>query len=211
MTATASTVHLLEMATGKLVEADLLDQVEERHLKDWDTQWRPLVAATVRRLVTTNAPMSQWPQSFHWNWRQKIEDMKGILSGASFCIECEGVTQGMMALNVTSARTRLAQQKGQHLVYVEYLEAAPWNRPEHVAQPRFRGIGSILMYAAVARSQAEGFKGRVGLHALPQSHVFYADKCGMTDMGPDPNVQKLHYFEMTVEQAEGFVDGKERS
>jgi hypothetical protein len=208
---TVSIVHLFEVATGKLVEAHLLDQIQDRNLMDWETKWRPVIEATVQRLASQNVPASQWPQSDHWDWRRKIEDMKGLLSGASFCIECESVTQGMIALNIAKGRARIEEQKGQHLVYVEYLEAAPWNRIEHVTKPRYRSVGSNLMYAAVALSQNEGFKGRIGLHALPQSQVFYADKCGMTDLGPDPKYQNLHYFEMTVKQAEGFLHGKEKT
>jgi hypothetical protein len=211
MSATVSVIHLLDLASGNLVEARLHDRIEDHNLNDWETKWRPVIEATVKRLADQKVPASQWPQSAHWDWRQKIEDMKGLLSGASFCIECEAVTQGMMALNVAKGRARIEQQKGQHLVHVEYLEAAPWNRSEHVAKPRFRGVGSILMYAAIALSQSEGFKGRIGLHALPQSHVFYADKCGMTDLGPDPKYQDLHYFEMTVEQAERYLRGEEKS
>ena len=51
----------------------------------------------------------------------------------------------------------------------------------------------------------EGFKGRIGLHALPQSEGFYASKIGMTDMGKDPGYHDLRYFEMTAEQAENFI------
>ena len=209
MSTEVSIVHLLDIATDSLVEAHLRDRIEERNLKDWETKWRPVIESTARRLAGQKVPRSQWPQSTHWDWRRKIEDMKGLLSGATFCIECESATQGMMALDTTKGRARIEQQKGQHLVYVEYLEAAPWNRGEHVAKPRFRGVGSILIRSAIALSLAEGFKGRLGLHALPQSHVFYADKCGMTDLGPDPKYQNLNYFEMRVEQAEEFLHGKE--
>ncbi len=211
MSADVSIVHLLDVATDKLVEAHLRDRIEDRHLDDWETKWRPVVEATIKRLTDQKVPRSRWPQSSHWDWRDKVDDMKGLLSGAAFCIECDSVTQGMMALNLTKGRALIEQQKGQHLVYVEYVEVAPWNRIEHVAKPRFRGVGSLLMLAAVTRSKEEGFKGRIGLHALPQSKVFYADKCGMTDLGPDPKYQNLHYFEMTVEQAEGFIHRKEKS
>ena len=52
----------------------------------------------------------------------------------------------------------------------------------------------------------EGFKGRIGLHSLPQSNNFYANKVGMTDMGQDEEYQNLRYFEMTPEQAEAFIE-----
>ena len=38
-------------------------------------------------------------------------------------------------------------------------------------------------------SRGEGFKGRVGLHALPQAEQFYREKCGMTPLGKDASKQ----------------------
>lgn len=96
-------------------------------------------------------------------------------------------------------------QKGKDLVYVEYVENAPWNRPELADPPLYRGIGSILIRAAIALSIEEEFKGRIGLHALPQSNGFYANTCGMTDLGIDASYHGLRYFEMTPEQAESFI------
>ena len=92
--------------------------------------------------------------------------------------------------------------------YVEYLEVAPWNRAELGAKPRLRGVGTVLLTAAVALSNGEGFKGRIGLHSLPQADAFYR-KIGMTDLGPDAAYQNLRYFEMTVEQARAFFEKEE--
>ena len=49
------------------------------------------------------------------------------------------------------------------------------------------------------------FHGRIGLHSLPQANGFYANTCGMTDLGTDPDYGGLRYFEMTPEQARAFV------
>ena len=49
------------------------------------------------------------------------------------------------------------------------------------------------------------FQGRVGLHSLPQANGFYANTCGMTDLGPDPHHRELRYFEMTPVQAQEFI------
>src|SRR5271156_3290416 len=99
-------------------------------------------------------------------------------------------------------------QAGKPLVYLDYLEVAPWNRPDFGPVPRLRGVGSALITAAVALSDEEGFKGRLGLHSLPQADAFYR-KIGMTDLGPDPAYQNLRYFEMTVEQARTFLEGEQ--
>ena len=49
------------------------------------------------------------------------------------------------------------------------------------------------------------FSGRIGLHSLPQANSFYANTCGMTDLGADPAYEGLCYFEMTSEQAHAFT------
>ena len=59
--------------------------------------------------------------------------------------------------------------------------------------------------AAIALSQELEFKGRIGLHSLPQANSFYANTCGMSDLGMDPDHLGLRYFEMTSEQAEAFI------
>lgn len=126
-----------------------------------------------------------------------------MLAFRGFCVVAQGVTQGLAQVNLTRS-TREAGQAGKPLVYVEYLEVAPWNRPELGATPRLRGLGSALLTAAVMLSEAEGFRGRIGLHSLPQADDFYR-RCGMTDLGLDPAYQNLRYFEMTAEQARAFL------
>ena len=97
---------------------------------------------------------------------------------------------------------------GQPLVYVDYLESAPWNRRILLpsGQAAYSGIGSILMRVAVERSLDEEYKGRVELHSLPQANAFYANICRMTDLGPDAKHENLRYFEFTPEQAKAFID-----
>jgi hypothetical protein len=50
-----------------------------------------------------------------------------------------------------------------------------------------------------------GFKGRIGLHALPQADAFYRDVCGMTDLGQDPAYHSLRYFEFSEQQADDYL------
>ncbi len=117
------------------------------------------------------------------------------------------MTQGMMILDTTTKRCRIEAQRGKNLVYVRYLENAPWNQKELFDPPRYHGVGSILVRAAIELSRSEDFRGRIGLHALPQSNVFYAKTCEMSDFGvdTDPNYSPMRYFEMTPEQAEAFI------
>lgn len=104
----------------------------------------------------------------------------------------------------TLKRCRIPQQKGQHLIYVEYLETAPWN---HGTNPKFKGVGTVLIAAAIQLSNDDGSDGRIGLHSLPQADSFYRDRCKMTDLGIDKSYSNLRYFEMTKEQSEKFLKG----
>ena len=129
----------------------------------------------------------------------------GMLANPGFSIVCNEMTQGMMIVDTVKHRGRIDAQKGQHIVYVEYIESAPWNRAELFDSPRYQGVGSILVAAAVSQSEELEFQGRVGLHSLPQADAFYTDTCGMTDLGPDLNYRGLRYFEMTPIQAQEFI------
>jgi GNAT superfamily N-acetyltransferase len=204
MTVDVSPIYLLDAATGESVEAELRDAIEQAQLDDWQTRWQPALLAVLQNLARKGVPMSQWPQSWHWNWAEKTARVRGLLAFQGFCVVAQGETQGLAQVDLTKS-SREPGQVGKPLVYLDYLEVAPWNRPELGAAPRLRGVGSALITAAVTLSVEEGFKGRLGLHSLPQADAFYR-KIGMTDLGQDSTYQSLRYFEMTVEQARAFLE-----
>ena len=205
MIAAVSEVHLFNVARNKPKTAELWDAITERQLADWEAEWMPALFDAMRRLKRAGVERRQWPQSRHWDWRRKVEALAGMLANPGFSIVCDGLTQGMMIVDTATHRCRIDGQKGQHLGYVEFVENAPWNRAELFTPPRYHGVGSILIRAAVALSEELEFHGRIGLHSLPQANGFYADTCGMTDLGIDHDRQGLRYFEMTPEQARAFV------
>lgn len=202
-----SPVSLLRLSTKELVYAELWDAITDKNLADWEAEWRPETDKILRSLNNKGIERQLWPQSRHWDWGAKLAAIEGRLSNQSFSIVCEGMTQAMMITDLTK-RARIENQKNDHQVYVEYLEAAPWNRKELVGlPPRFAGTGSLLIRAAIEFSKAEGYKGRIGLHSLPQANDFYSNRVGMTDLGPDPAYgNRMRYFEMTPEQAETFIE-----
>ncbi|KMO35018.1 hypothetical protein VQ02_18000 [Methylobacterium variabile] len=202
--ADVSTIYLLDVATGDSVEGELRDAIEQAQLDDWYTKWQPELFAVLQELSRTGVPPTQWPQSWHWNWKQKAAQVQGMLAFKGFSVVAQGVTQGLAQIDLTKS-TRDPRESGKPLVYLDYLEAAPWNRPELGSKPRLRGVGTALITAAVAQNVDEGFKGRIGLHSLPQADDFYR-RCGMTDFGQDPSYQNLRYFEMTAAQARAFLD-----
>lgn len=204
MTADVSTIYLLDNATGGSVEAELRDAIEQAQIDDWAAHWVPATLTMIQTLVTNQVPREKWPQSLHWDWPRKTAQVQGLLAFRGFSVVAQGVTQGMSQVDLTKS-AREPSQARKPLIYVEYLEVAPWNRPELGSTPRLRGVGSALLTAAVALSREEGFKGRVGLHSLPQADAFYR-RCGMTDLGPDAAYQNLRYFEMTVAQAHTFLE-----
>ncbi len=113
-----------------------------------------------------------------------------------------------MIVNLTKS-ARLEKQKAKPLVYVEFLETAPWNRPDLQKPPTYRGVGGILIGAAINLSIAEGFKGRIGLHYVsPIEQLLLEQMRHDYNVGPDPNPshQGLRYFEMTTQQAQAFLE-----
>lgn len=206
MTITISPVFLFNSERGEPEAAELWDGITEKQLGDWEGEWLPELYSAVRELHRAGVDRSRWPQSRHWHWRNKMEALQGMLAHQGFSIVCNDITQGMMIVDTTTKRCRLDEQKGKNLVYIDFVENAPWNRPELIKSSRYRGIGSILVRAAITLSQAEEFKGRIGLHSLPQANDFYANTCGMSDLGRDSDYDNLRYFEMTPEQAEAFIE-----
>jgi hypothetical protein len=198
-----SVVPLRDKNTGEIVEAVLIDGISETQLRDVETNWLPVMRQGIERLKAAGKPRREWPQSHHWNWRNKVEHVHGILAYRGFAIEYQKQTQGLM-LVTTAEACRLPEQRGKPLVYIDYLETAPWNQRELVGQPRFSGIGTVMLAAAITLSQEESFSGRIGLHSLPQSENFY-EACGMKKVESDPSKQGLFYFEMTPKQATDFL------
>ncbi|WP_375204059.1 GNAT family N-acetyltransferase [Hyphococcus sp.] len=202
---TVSPIALTHVESRELADAELWDAITEKNLADWEAKWTPELLRLLEALYDKGVERRLWPQSRHWDWRQKTQAIEKRLDQQCFAIVCDGMTQAMMITELTK-RARLKGQENDHLVYVDFVEAAPWNRREILGEPpRYSGCGSILIRAAIEYSKLEGFKGRIGLHSLPQANDFYANKVGMTDMGQDPDYQNLRYFEMTPEQAEAFI------
>ena len=127
MTVTVSPVFLLNVQSGEAETAELLDAVTDRQLADWEGEWVPELFKAVQRLRRAGVERKHWPQSRHWDWRKKTAALQGMLANPGFSVVCTGMTQGMMLVDLTSERCRIDGQKGQHLVYVSFVENAPWN------------------------------------------------------------------------------------
>jgi hypothetical protein len=91
------------------------------------------------------------------------------------------------------------------VVYVKYLESAPWNVKAFSPVPKYGGIGTRLLEAAARLSVAQGFRGRVGLHSLPNALTqnFYRQR-RLISFGPDADVEDLPYYELSEAAAIAF-------
>jgi hypothetical protein len=113
-------------------------------------------------------------------------------------VECDGEIQGAMAVLRTPQSARLGSG---HVVYVDYLEAAPWNLKAFATEPRFLGVGTVLIADAIRLSLQMQLGGAIGLHSLPQAERFYAERCKMTRVAVDSHYFDLAYFELASRDA----------
>lgn len=174
-----------------------------KDLIETEKEWGPIRFNAALKLKQAGRD-AEIPRHWHWDWGAKSQNLS-FLAYKCFGIECAQRMQGLLMVMVAGKQARLDPDAGKPLVYVDYLESAPWNVVPLVEVPQFSGIGMVLMRTAVQLSYDEGFHGRIGLHALPQAEEFYRDKCGMQGCGPDKNYQNLPYYEMTREIARRFT------
>ena len=198
---------LKDRRTGAEVPAEIWSTVEDRHVQDFAGRWKPIFDARLAELrrqgeVTAAIAADHNVQDAHWQWARKVAERRESLSWASFAVEAEGVTQGLMFARLDGF-AREPSQRNKPLVDIDLLATAPWNRARLVERPQFKGVGQLLLGAAVSLSVHEEFAGRIGLHALPQAESWYRDVCGMTDLGVDST--GMTYFEMTEPQARAFI------
>lgn len=203
--------QLKRLVTGEMVEAELHTKLGLEDLLDAEGQWTPHRVEMLKRLLRDKVPDAKWPQNFHWNWQLKVMQLRRLAIGSALSpIRLMGVKaairwQGIILAKSVGHVSRLAP-KGRDLLYVDYVESAPWNlEMTDIAQkPEFTGTGRQLMEAVVRLSRAMDFEGRVGLHSLDQAEGVYK-RWGMTDLGKDPDYLNLRYFEMSEAQAKSFL------
>jgi len=130
----------------------------------------------------------------HWDWLRKL----GSPNYRYVAVTLGTSVEGLMAVARTPRPCRLSA--GLQVLYVDFIEVAPWNLPWHPNGMRFSGTGKSLLAAACRASDADGFSGRVALASLPQAEGFYR-ACGMTEGGTSYG---MVYFEYTEAAAQAF-------
>lgn len=179
------------------VRVTLLRGVPAEQLERVEQSWTPARDQLAADMLRAELHL----ENRHWRWTRK-EGSTRAGEHLLLAIEAEGEVQGLLALKTRLRRSIL--NPGQWVLYVDYIETAPWNlNIVNVQTPRFAGVGTLLIGEAIRTSMGRTCGGRIGLHALPQAERFYADRCRMTRIGPDPLYGDLIYFEY----ADGVVAG----
>jgi hypothetical protein len=176
-------IQLLQVQDQQVIDA-ILTEVTDKHLEDARTLWEPTLEGSGQ-------------DDEYWNWVGKSRRSKLLPGDELYAIECKGVTQGLMMLDVLKKRCLIESQLRRRLVYISALATAPWNRPVITNPPTYKGVGGNLVDFAVARSHELGYQGRIGLHALTGALGFYRKlRIGLLNCGPDPEEpDNLVYFE----------------
>jgi hypothetical protein len=201
--------QLIENRTQMAVDAQLHLDLSFEQVVRVEQVWGPVRLEGFMRLLSGGTGPDQLPQHWHWNWVNKLQDVD-----RNMCrfvgIECDNAMQGLMRVTRQGHVARLPPDEGKVLVYVEFLESAPWNTRVFTPSPRYKGAGLRLIEAAARWSLEEGLEGRIGLHALPQATDFYVRACGMTLVGQDESYDNLPYLELTRDGAATLLKGGER-
>ncbi len=184
-------------------KAEIYQELDQKNFDDFEQLWRPMLNKQLAKVHTAAEAANANVQDARWDWVGKAKIATMMMGQETFAVEC-GETQGLMLVNLNGFG-RIDIQKGRELIYVELLSTAPWNRYKTVASPRYKSVGRALIATAISLSIDSGFHGRVGLHSLPQSESWYRDVVGFTDLGFDAP-KKMHYFEMTHDQAMAFLE-----
>jgi hypothetical protein len=197
-------VELVERASGLFVPASIYHGLDQKNFDDFEQLWRPRLKAARASVATWAEAAALNAQDSHWDWKKIAVEAEKTIGEETYALEAAGQTQGLMLISEKFAR--LPTQLGRELVYVEFVSTAPWNRPELVTDPRYKGVGIALLGTAISKSVELGFGGRIGLHSLQQSESWYQDIEELTDVEYD-TAKKMRYFEMTEAGAMAFVSG----
>lgn len=194
-------VLLHDVRLGKNVSALLTERVSGAYVLKADETWEAYRQAA--KAVALKDGKAYAEPKYDWNWSFKHKKARNLLPYCMFGIECNDDIQGLMLTMSDKYLCRLPDQKDKALVYVSFLETAPWNDVHLANTRRFKGVGPVMLAAAIAYSRELGFKGRIGLHSLDSSETFYEGH-GMACLGADHKCNGFKYYEGTPAWAGKF-------
>lgn len=200
---------------GKSFKIDLAEGLDAVHLDFMEAQWAPaikrqydLAILQFFQLPQAEQVPEKWieilgkleVQDHHWKWRTKCSIAPGTKRRVFSLLSSGEVEAAMVLLSGENSRDTTVVLP---ILYVDFVAVAPWNRKAIQNPQRFRGLGTVMLGAAVEASRALGLDGRCGLHSLPQSEGFY-QHIGMRDFGLDGAYESLRYFEFDSASAQNF-------
>ena len=116
----------------------------------------------------------------------------------AFTLDWSGRSQTLLLIRLGHI-VRCDNEARDPLVYVAFLEAAPWNRTEFPGRLH-RGLGSVMLRAASDFSLQSGYGDRVGLHSVAAAEGFYRQ---FGFQGLDcPNEYNEMYYELSERRAQ---------
>lgn len=189
-------VYILNVAKNVRVKAKLIRLTRDLAAKGIDGTWWNLPASKSVRNEEGD---------HHWLWRKIVGANHAKHTWEALAVQSAGgAIEGAIAYRI-DAESQL--QSGEGAVYVDRIATAPRNRPWVVEPPKYRGIGSILLLAALRHSYLLGLRGRVWLTSLPSERTrkFYRDR-GFEVIFEDTD--GTIGFEMPAEVAEKWLKKK---
>lgn len=201
---------------GKSFKVDLVEGLDNAHLDSIEARWASvmqrqydLAILDFFQLPSADQTREKWTETMgkfdvqdqHWEWRTKSVIAPGTNRRVFALLNGGDVEAAMLLLLGNRSRDPSTPLP---IVYVDYVAVAPWNRKAIQHPVRFRGLGTVMLGAAIAQSISMGLDGRCALHSLPQSEGFYR-RIGMRDFGIDAAYSSLRYFEFDAKAARNFL------
>jgi hypothetical protein len=115
-----------------------------------------------------SAENDQLTPLFNWN---SVFNFNSVPDFSVFALDQNGLAQAFMLIR-SGHVVRCDNGHRRPLVYVNFLEVAPWNKPT-APHRAFQGLGPILLRIACDISIQRGYNGRVGLHSVAEAEDFY--------------------------------------
>lgn len=197
------TAYIIDAATGDPVQVELDDDLTVDVLLDVEDQWKVPREELRAKLRALGVARKDWPESLWWDWGMKSVRLAfgDPNDFRIMALRRQAVWEAAMVTRSKNHVALLAPDIGKPIVYVDFLEVAPWNWTiDKIQNRKFKASGPVLLRAALEQSYAKGWDGRVGLHALPQAASFYLGQ-GLQFVKNDPAKQDLPYYEISAAEA----------
>ena len=192
---------------GKEFQYQIVEGWDIIHAKLCDANWGQFNLKIIESIVATAKDEAEEKElldksqleDMHWSWFKKHQVYYDNQYNWCFFL-VDGVPQG--ACLIYHPKKSINGQDS--IFYIEYVASAPWNRPNLLDQPRFKGIGTKLLKSISKYSSANHCLNRgFSLLALPKAEGYY-QKIGMRHFQVRDE-KPMKYFEMFSDEHQIFM------